>query len=49
MNALGSLLSVNPDYQGVLIVQVSLQMHAKIPIGTRTKCLDYASPDFVLI
>ena len=29
-----------PDYQGVLIVQVSL--HTKATFGTTTKCVDYA-------
>ena len=29
-----------PDYQGVLILQVSL--YDKAPLGTITKCVDYA-------
>ena len=42
MDTLGPFISVSPDYQGVLIIQVSLQMHAKAPFVTITKCVDYA-------
>ena len=41
MDTLGSFVSVSPDYQGVLIVQVILQIHAKAPIGITTKCVNY--------
>ena len=50
MDTLGPIISVQiikmsrlsrcPDYQGVLIIKVSL--YDKAPFGTVTKCVDYA-------
>ena len=42
MDTLGPFISVSPDFQGVLIIQVSLQIHAKAPFVTIIKCVDYA-------
>ena len=42
MDIMGPFISVSPDYQGVLIIQVSLQIHAKAPFVAITKCVDYA-------
>ena len=40
---------VSPDYQGVLIIQVSEQIHVKAPFVTITKCVNYIIISSVLI